>query len=123
MLEWPSISCTARKSPDDCSTCEANEWRSTCGCTFAGISVASACAFRRSCSTRGEMRVARVLKNRAALPSAAGGRTPSQVVKATSAALPTGTLRILLPLPVTMTSKLAMSSQPSEAGWPFSALQ
>lgn len=55
----PSISCTARKSPDDCNTCEANEWRSTCVRTFAGISVASACAFRRSCSTRGEMRAAR----------------------------------------------------------------
>ena len=30
---WPSISCTARRSPDDCSTCDANEWRSMCGCT------------------------------------------------------------------------------------------
>ncbi len=25
MLEWPSISCTARRSPEDCSTCEAKE--------------------------------------------------------------------------------------------------
>jgi len=29
-----SISCTARRSPLDCSTWDANEWRSTCGCTL-----------------------------------------------------------------------------------------
>ena len=31
MLAWPSISCTARRSPDDCSRWLANEWRSACG--------------------------------------------------------------------------------------------
>jgi len=42
MLAWPSISCTARRSPEDCSTCEANEWRSMCGCTSTASPAAAA---------------------------------------------------------------------------------
>src|SRR5260221_259430 len=33
MLAWPSISCTARRSCEDCNKCVAKEWRSMCGCT------------------------------------------------------------------------------------------
>src|SRR5476651_583164 len=50
-------------------------------------------------------------------------RAASQASSAASAAAPTGTLRILLPLPVTSTSRLAASTQPSEAGPSASALR
>ena len=78
MLAWPSMSCTARRSPDDCSTCEANEWRSTCGCTLTAVPTRSACAFRRSCTTRGEMRAPRADRNSARRRRPAAGAPPAR---------------------------------------------
>ena len=54
---WPSISCTARRSPDDCSTCDANEWRSMCGCTWRSSPCLTAHAASRRSIVRGEMRL------------------------------------------------------------------
>jgi hypothetical protein len=46
MLAWPSNSCTARRSPLDCSRCEAKLWRSMCGCTPTGTPAARPSAAR-----------------------------------------------------------------------------
>ena len=56
MLAWPSSSCTARKSCDDCSMCVANEWRSMCGCTGWPSPARFAHAFRRPHTAAGAMR-------------------------------------------------------------------
>src|SRR5262249_42772737 len=105
MLECPSISCTARRSPDDCSTWVANECRSMCGCTCWGKPSLSAHCDSACRTEVAPMRLPRAPTNSAASSGrASGARRPSQASSASRALLPTGTVRVFAPLPVTVTS-------------------
>ena len=117
MLAWPSSSCTARRSPLDCSRWLAKEWRSMCGCTGVA-SPASWLRRRRRCQT--DCAVSRVPwrpgnSAAASLPvrsATVAPRTASQRASACSASRPSGTLRRLPPLPSTWTSAASRSIQP-----------
>src|SRR3979490_1296016 len=65
MLAWPSISCTARRSCEDCSRWLANEWRSMCGCTRSARPRRRAQARSRTPTTAGEILLPRPPTNRA----------------------------------------------------------
>ena len=118
MLAWPSSSCTARRSPLDCSRWLANEWRSMCGCT--GVA-RPACRLRRRRRCQMDWAVRRVPwrpMNRAPAASswaATVPRTASQRCRACTAAAPSGTVRRLLPLPCTSTSAASSAIQPRPA--------
>src|SRR5262245_11002673 len=71
MLAWPSISCTARRSCDDCSTWLAKEWRSICGCTCSPRPRRLAHRARRLPTVAGWMRRPRAPTNSAFSPGAA----------------------------------------------------
>ena len=71
MLAWPSSSCTARRSPLDCSRCDANECRSMCGCTCVGSPACSAWRFSRERTWLAVSRVPRLLTNSAGSPACA----------------------------------------------------
>ena len=114
MLAWPSNSCTARRSPLDCSRCDAKLWRSMCGCTCVGK---PACA-RQLPQTRAHL----AGRQPRATPADEQGRfvaaresaraAPSQARARAAAAPPTGTLRRLPPLPSTWALRSARSIQP-----------
>ena len=115
MLAWPSSSCTARRSPLDCSRWLANEWRSMCGCTGV-LSPACWLRWRRRAHTdAADRRAPRRPTNSAPSASRAPkgcSRSASQARSAANAARPTGRLRRLLPLPKTWASAASRSIQP-----------
>ena len=85
-----------------------------CGWTWP--SAPRACAHRssRTASVDAEMRRPRVPTKSAFSPGTAScARTASQAVSASRAFAPTGTERVLLPLPVTVTRPSPRSSRPS----------
>src|SRR5205807_6656259 len=92
-------------SSDVCSSdlrCEANEWRSMCGCTRSPSPLARAQAARRVPTTAGEMRLPRAPMKRAfSVGRASWLRASIQACRASRALAPTGTVRVLAPLPVT----------------------
>ena len=114
MLAWPSSSCTARRSCEDCSRWLANEWRSMCGCTRSARPRRRAQARRRAPTTAGEIRLPRLPTNRAFSSGAASWLLEeSQRWSDSRAFAPTGTVRVFAPLPVTVTSPCRRSSRPS----------
>ena len=116
MLAWPSISCTARKSPEDCSTCEAKEWRSMCGWTCrAKPRLIAHAASRDSIARTPIRRPDRVTNIASASETGSPARTESHARIASRAGPPTGTMRSLEPLPHTRTSPVARSMPPTSS--------
>ena len=113
MLAWPSNSCTARRSPLDCSRWLANEWRSMCGCTGVARPASRLRRFRRCQMAWAVRRVPwRPTKSAACSRLPPCSRNASQRSSASSALRPTGTVRRLLPLPSTWASPACRSIQP-----------
>ena len=81
-----------------------------CGCTSWYMPARRPCSFSLAWTLRTLMRRPRLLVNRAG--SVLGGRTASQRSIAARATEPTGMVRVLRPLPVTVTSC---------AGWSMSS--
>ena len=84
-----------------------------CGCTWLGMPACTARAFRRERIWLGVSRVPwRPTKSAGCSALASAARSGSQACSAARAALPTGTLRRLLPLPSTCASPPGRSIQP-----------
>src|SRR3989344_120192 len=89
MLAWPSISCTARRSPLDSSTWLANECRSMCGCTGTSIPCCFALHRSRACTARPPRRRPLRVTNTAGSSAPANCvRTANQGRKASRALVP-----------------------------------
>jgi len=108
MLECPSISCTARRSPEDCSTWVANECRSMCGCTClrqaetaAPIDRAHGARSSARCAGRARRRIAPA---RRASPAPRAPRATPRPRR--RPCFPRVRLRVFAPLPVTVDLRL-----------------